>query len=98
MPRAMSVARVAIWDEPPDLQPDDERRARSLYDLLGSLPGFVAGYYLREAATGRLMNVTMWESEDALEAAERSVAERPAADQRGIRPSRVERWVVDASF
>jgi hypothetical protein len=42
--------------------------------------------------------MTIWESEEALEAAERAVAERPAEDQRGINPSRVERRVVDASF
>jgi hypothetical protein len=44
------------------------------------------------------MSVTVWESEEALEAAERAVADRPVSDQRGIRPSRLERWVVDAAF
>jgi heme-degrading monooxygenase HmoA len=88
---------VAIWDEPPELREDDDRRAQSLYDLLQSLPGFVAGYYLRDAA-GRLMNITVWESDDALQAAEQAVQDRPAEDQRGIRPARVERWRVEASF
>jgi heme-degrading monooxygenase HmoA len=92
----MSVARVATWDEPPDLRPDDARRAKSLYDLLQSQPGFVGGYYLREATTGRLMSMTVWESEEALEAGEQAVRERPVSDQRGIRPSRVERWIVEA--
>ena len=92
----MSVARVATFDEPPVLREDDDRRAQTLYDLLKSLPGFVAGYYLREPATGRLMSVTVWESEHAL--AEQAVGDRPVSDQRGIRPSRVERWLVDASF
>jgi heme-degrading monooxygenase HmoA len=94
----MSVARVATWDGPPDLRDDDDRRAKSLYDLLKSLPGFIAGYYLREPTTGSLMSVTVWESEEALEAAEHAVQERPVSDQRGIRPSRIERWVVDASL
>jgi heme-degrading monooxygenase HmoA len=94
----MSVARVAIFDQRPNLRADDDRRAQSLYDLLRSLPGFCVGYYLREPSTGRLMSVTLWESEAALEAAERAVRDRPVRDQRGIRPSRVERWVVDASF
>jgi heme-degrading monooxygenase HmoA len=94
----MSVARVAIWDEPPQLREDDDRRARSLYALLKSLPGFIAAYYLREATTGRLMSVTVWESEALLEAAEQAVGDRPVSDQRGIRPSRLERWDVDASF
>ena len=94
----MSVARVATFDEPPVLREDDDRRAQTLYDLLRSLPGFVAGYYLREPATGRLMSVTVWESEQSLEAAEQAVGDRPVSDQRGIRPSRVERWLVDASI
>jgi heme-degrading monooxygenase HmoA len=94
----MSVARVATWDEPPDLREDDDRRAQSLYDLLQSIPGFIAGHYLRDVRTGRLMSVTVWESEEALDAAEQAVRDRPASDQRGIRPSRIERWLVEASF
>jgi heme-degrading monooxygenase HmoA len=94
----MSVARVAIFDEPPVLQDDDERRAKSLEELLRSLPGFIAGYELRDEPTGRLMSVTLWESEAALEAGERSVRNRPVSDQRGIRPTRIERWIIDASF
>jgi heme-degrading monooxygenase HmoA len=94
----MAVARVAIFDEPPALKDDDERRSRSLETLLQSLPGFVAGYEFRDEPTGRLMSVTIWESEEALDAGESAVRERPVADQRGIRPSRVERWSVDSSF
>jgi heme-degrading monooxygenase HmoA len=94
----MSVARIAIFDPAPVLQEDDERRARTLRELLQSLPGFIAGYDLREEGTGRLISVTLWESEPALEAGERAVRNRPVSDQRGIRPSRIERWVIDASF
>ena len=94
----MSVVRLATFDDPPALQDDDARRARTLFELLGSLPGFEGAYYLREEASGRLISLTIWESEEALEAAERAVAERPAEDRRGIDPTRVERWVVDASF
>jgi len=94
----MSVARVATFDESPLLHDDDERRAKTLRELLQSVPGFVAGYDLREQATGRLMSVTLWESEAALEAGERAVSSRPVSDQRGIRPSRIERWVIDAGF
>jgi heme-degrading monooxygenase HmoA len=94
----VSIARLAIFDDPPALQEDDARRANTLFELLASLPGFEAAYYLREEATGRLISLTIWRSEDALEAAERAVAERPVEDRRGIDPSRVERWVVDASF
>jgi heme-degrading monooxygenase HmoA len=94
----MSVARVATFDDPPALLDDDSRRKDTLHELIGSLPGFVAGYELREESTGRLMSVTIWESEAALEAGERAVRDRPVSDQRGIRPTRIERWVVDDSF
>ena len=94
----MSVARVATFDEPPRLHDDDERRTQTLRELLRSLPGFIAGYDLREEATGRLMSVTLWESEAALEAGESAVRNRPVSDQRGIRPSRIERWMIDGSF
>lgn len=91
------VARVAVFDDPV-LQPDDDRRAGTLRDLLRTLPGFVAGYHLHEEGTGRLMSITIWESDRAMEDGERLVAARPESDQRGIRPSRVERWVVDTTF
>jgi heme-degrading monooxygenase HmoA len=94
----MSVVRVATFDDPPQLREDDSRRAQTLYELLRSLPGFEGAYYLREPSTGRLMSFTVWNSDKALEAAERAVADRPTGDQRGIRPSRVERWIVEASF
>jgi heme-degrading monooxygenase HmoA len=94
----VSVARVAIFDEAPQLQADDDRRMGTLRELLRSVPGFEAAYYLREEETGRLISMTVWESEAALEAAERAVRERPESDQRGISPSRVERWVVDSAF
>jgi heme-degrading monooxygenase HmoA len=94
----MSVARVAIFDPAPVLQEDDDRRAQTLRDLLRTLPGFIAGYHLREEDTGRLIDLTVWESEAALEAGERAVRDRPPSDQRGIRPTKVERWIVDAAF
>jgi heme-degrading monooxygenase HmoA len=94
----MPVARVATFDEPPVLQADDERRSRTLQELLRSLPGFIAGYHLREEGTGRLISLTLWDSDSELEAGEDAVRSRPVDDQRGIRPTRVERWVIDARF
>lgn len=94
----MTIARVGFFDDPLVLQPDDERRRRSLHELLRSTPGLIAGYELRHEATGRLMHVSLWESEAALDDGERAVAQRPASDQRRINPSRVERWLVDRSF
>ena len=82
----MSVARVATFDEPHSTsRPFCARtttgaRKPSMY-LLRSLPGFVAGYSLREPATQRLMSVTVWESERALDAAEQAVRDRAVSDQ-----------------
>lgn len=92
------VARVAVFDEPPTLQDDDDRRVASLHATLRSCAGFVAGYHLREEESGRLLSMTLWESDEAMEAGEATVRARPASDQRGIRPSRIERWVVDGAF
>jgi heme-degrading monooxygenase HmoA len=94
----VSVVRLALFDPAPVLQEDDDRRAQSLRELLGTLPGFIAGYQLREEGTGRLIDLSVWESEAALEAAEEAVRGRPASDQRGIRPTKVERWIVDSAF
>jgi len=73
------------------LHDDDERRAKSVRELLQSVPGFIAGYDFREEATGRLMSVTLWESESELESREHAVRNRPVSAQRGIRPTRIER-------
>ena len=94
----MSVARVALFDPAPRLHADDDRRAETLRDLIRSVPGFIAGYDLREEGTGRLLSITVWESEADVDTAERTVRSRPVSDQRGIRPALVERWVIDASF
>jgi heme-degrading monooxygenase HmoA len=92
----MSVARVAIFDDP--VLHDDERRSALLRDLVRAQPGFLGGYHLKEDGTGRLMSITVWDSDAAMEAGEQAVARRPVEDQRGIRPSRVERWVVEGTF
>jgi heme-degrading monooxygenase HmoA len=92
------VARIAVFDEPPVLADDDDRRVASLRETVRACPGFVAGYHLREEGSGRLMSVTIWESEDAMMAGEAIVRGRPPADQRGMRPSRIERWEIDGAF
>lgn len=76
----------------------DSRGIRVLRATVSACPGFVAGYHLRDEQPGRLMSVTVWESEEAMTAGEEAVRDRPASDQRGIRPSRIERWVVDEAF
>jgi heme-degrading monooxygenase HmoA len=96
--RRAAAARLAVFDSPPGLKPDDRRRTRSLVDLVRAQPGFRAGYHLRQPESGRMISLTIWDSTAALEAAGRAVAERPAHDRRGIRPSTVEVWRVEVDF
>jgi heme-degrading monooxygenase HmoA len=96
--RREAAARLAIFDSPPRLKPDDPRRTRSLVDLVRAQPGFRAGYHLRQPESGRMIALTIWDSKTALDAAGRAVAERPARDRRGIRPSTVEVWQVEVDF
>jgi heme-degrading monooxygenase HmoA len=96
--REEPVARLATFESEPELRLDDPRRMTSLVELLRSQPGFRAGYHLCHPETGRLISLTVWETESALEAAERAVAERPASDRRGIRPTSVEKWRVGVDF
>lgn len=94
----MTVARVAVFDHAPVRKPDDERRAASLREVVQAQPGFIAGYHLLDDETGRMMSVSIWDSDAAMEAGERAVTNRPAEDQRGIRPDRIERWSVESVF
>lgn len=96
--RQEAAARLAVFESPPGLQPDDRRRTRSLVDVVRAQPGFRAGYHLRHRESGRMISLTIWDSKAALEAAGRAVAERPAHDRRGIRPSTVEVWRVELDF
>ena len=96
--RGEAVARLAMFDSPPAIQPDDRRRTKSLTELVRSQPGFRAGYHLRHRESGRMISLTIWDSEAALEKAARAVTQRPPADQRGIRPSVVEVWCVEVDF
>jgi heme-degrading monooxygenase HmoA len=96
--RGPAVARLAVFDLPPQLRPDDRRRSRSLIELVRAQPGFRAGYHLHHFESDRMISLTIWDSESALQAAGRTVAERPLEDQRGIQPTVVEVWRVEADF
>ena len=88
-------ARLATFASTPHVLPDDARRAESLRALVRAQPGFRAGYHLRQPTTGRMISLTIWESEQAMNAAGRTVASRPKEDQRGITPDSIETWQVE---
>lgn len=83
---APMIARIAELEKlPADLDPQYVARHRA---FIASQPGFCGGYHLLEAETGRALSVTMWESDDALAAAERAMrAGQAPADGRISRQS-----------
>jgi hypothetical protein len=65
------IARIAETEKlPVDLDPEYVVRHRA---FLAAQPGFCGGYHLLEAETGRALSLTMWESDDALAAAQRAM-------------------------
>jgi heme-degrading monooxygenase HmoA len=72
------IARIAEHNQlPADLDPDYVMRHRA---WMAEQPGFCGGYHLLESETGHALSVTLWESDDALAAAEsaQSTADTPA--------------------
>ena len=66
------IARIAETENlPPDLDPQYVARHRA---FIAAQPGFCGGYHLLDADTGRALSLTMWESDDALAAAQRAIA------------------------
>ena len=64
------IARIAEHREfPPDLDPESLARARA---IIAEQPGFCGGYDLVDLATGCVLSLTMWQSRDALSAAEKA--------------------------
>ena len=83
---APMIARIAELEKlPADLEPHYVALQRA---FIAGQPGFCGGYHLLEAETGRALSVTMWESDDALAAAERAMrAGQAPADGRISRQS-----------
>jgi hypothetical protein len=64
------IARIAEHNDPPtDPDPNDVARHRA---WIAAQPGFCGGYHLLEPQTGHALSLTMWETHDALAAAERA--------------------------
>jgi heme-degrading monooxygenase HmoA len=75
---ASMIARIAEHEKrAADLDPQYVARHRA---FIASQPGFCGGYHLLDAETGRAVSLTMWETDDALAAAERAMraGEAPA--------------------
>ena len=58
------ICRVALHEKPPGSVASDE--AKGFRDWLKELPGFVAGYHVQDSQTGRMLTITIWDSEERL--------------------------------
>ena len=83
------IARIATFNhlDPEALDPEAIERLRG---ILRSTPGYVAGYHVRNADTGKAFSIAIYESPDAIRAAGKALAARPADQRVGVNPDEVE--------
>jgi hypothetical protein len=58
--------RVALHEKTPGSVASEE--ARGFRNWVKELPGFVDGYHVQNSKTGRMLSITIWESEVSMEA------------------------------
>jgi heme-degrading monooxygenase HmoA len=59
------ICRVALHEKPPGSVASDE--ARGFREWIKGLAGFVDGYHVQDSKTGRMLSITIWESEESME-------------------------------
>ena len=58
--------RVALHEKTPGSVTSDE--ARGFRQWIKGMPGFVGGYHVQDSMTGRMLSITIWDSEKSMEA------------------------------
>ena len=81
--------RVALHEKTPGSVSSDE--AKGFRQWIKELPGFVDGYHVQDSKTGRMLSITIWESEESMEALR---VETPAGGSLGIVTDREELFDV----
>jgi heme-degrading monooxygenase HmoA len=87
------ICRVALHEKPPGSVASDE--ARSFHEWLKALPGFIAGYHVQDSETGRMLSITIWDSEKRLTEHEDHT---PPGGSLGIQTQRLELFDVVEEF
>ena len=82
------LARVATFDSLPDDL--DDGSVDLLRDTIKAVPGYVAGFHLRDPRTHKALSVTVFEDRDAVERAREAMSQRPDDRKVGIDPDHVE--------
>jgi hypothetical protein len=57
--------RVALHENTPGSVASDD--ARGFRNWVKEQPGFVDGYHVQDSKTGRMLSITIWESEESIE-------------------------------
>jgi hypothetical protein len=82
------IARVATFESlPDDLDPDAVDLLRR---TVRSVPGYVAGFHLRDPGSGRSMSIVVFSDEAAIARLGAALGSRPEERRVGIDPDRVE--------
>ena len=87
------ICRVALHEKPPGSVASDE--ARSFREWLKELPVFVSGYHVQDSKTGRMLSITIWDSEERLTEHEDRT---PSGGSLGIQTKRLELFDVVEEF
>jgi heme-degrading monooxygenase HmoA len=58
--------RVALHEKTPGSVSSDE--ARGFREWIKGMPGFVDGYHVQDSKTGRMLSITIWDSEVSMQA------------------------------
>ena len=60
------ICRVALHEQTPGSIASEE--ARGFRTWIKEQPGFVGGYHVQDSKTGRMLSITIWDSEESMEA------------------------------
>ena len=83
------ICRAALHEKTPGSVTSDE--ARAFRQWIKEHPGFVGGYHVQDSKTGRMLSITIWDSEESMEAL-RDLT--PQGGSLGIRTDREELFDV----
>jgi heme-degrading monooxygenase HmoA len=83
------ICRVALHENPPGSIISEE--ARSFRTWLKEQPGFVGGYHAQDSKTGRMVSITVWDSQESMNALRDST---PPGGSLGISTEREELFDV----
>ena len=87
------ICRVALHEKTPGSVTTDE--ARSFREWIKEQPGFVGGYHVQDSKTGRMLSITLWDSEESREALKELI---PLGGPVGITTDREELFDVVEEF